>query len=297
MTAARLWIKLRWRIIAAFVSTSLMVGGAGILYVWNLKCSSSLNDLQCSRFREEDGLAYVVTLVLAVIPAALGILLGVGATAGEIQDGTTAFAWSVAPSRNRWLAEHLTCGSLTVASLGLLCGVLNAIIVAKLNPGHELTASFVGYGLWGPILAIRGICAFGVAVAIGLIVRRTVPSLTLGVVVAALAIIAALTIGRSFQTAEVLPDSAFVQDDLGVSSVVRTSNGSYEAWSECANRVPAGLSENDRINWQSDHCVRVPTFLPGSAMMTVEVRESLVLVVLGFSGFAVSILLIGSRRP
>jgi hypothetical protein len=294
---ARMWFRIHWKVAMAFAAATAVTGILGIAYSWNLSCDPSLSSAECSRFLNRNGPSTSITLILAVIPVLLGSVLGVLATASEFEGRTTEFAWSIVPSRRRWLVESVASGLLVLGVVGLLCAVFNAMIVAKLNPGHDLVNSFVGYGLWGPILIIRGACAFGLALLIGLVLRRTVASLTLSVILATAAVLVALIAGRSFQTAEVLPNGPGVDDALGVGSVVAAADGSYKSWSDCVQAEPSDLGIDDRANWGAVHCPEVPTYLPGSDMIVVEARESLVLLAVGLLGMGGTLVLVAGRRP
>ena len=296
--SVRLWWKLNGFVVIFFVALSLAVGVAGIAYAWNLQCDPGLTPRACSQFLITRPPSWILTGVLVAIPILMGVLLGASAVAGGMESGSSVFAWSIVPDRRRLLVNEILEASLAVGLVGLLCGAINAVIVAKLNPGHDLPVSFAGYGLWGPILALRGLSAYGATVVLGTLLRRLVASVALGLIVSIVFVFLAMTIGRSFEPAQVIPNGdPAIGDALGVTSVIFAPDGSHISGLECSMGQPAGLSPEQMLAWQTAHCSETEFFLRGSQMLSVELRESLVLVCVGVAGAGLAWLLLPSRRP
>jgi hypothetical protein len=139
------------------------------------------------------GVGYFLGLGLTyAVPPLIGAFWGAPLIARELETGTIRLAWNQSVTRNRWLATKLIgVGGLSVATAGLL------------SLGTTWAASRVdqvGYARISPLIfGARGIVplgyaafAFTLGVALGLVIRRTVPAMaaTLAVYVAAVAVMA-----------------------------------------------------------------------------------------------------------
>ena len=187
---------------------------------------------------------------------------------------------------------------IAVALVAMLCGSFNAVIIAALNPGHNIFLSFVGYGLWGPILVARGVCAYGISLALGTILRRVGPSVALGFVVSAVVVFSSLITARSVEPARIIANGdPAASDALGVTSGILMPDGSFQTYNDCVAPEPVGLSLEQRTAWDIEHCSQTAFYLPGSQMPTVEARESAALALFGLAGLAGTFKLIASRRP
>jgi len=202
-------------------------------------------------------------------------------------------------SRRRWLTERVAIDALAVALIGLLSGIVNAVLVAKLNPGHDLAASFVGYGLWGPILIARGLCAYAVGLVLGATLGRVMPAMTIAMLVAASVTIAALVVGRSFEPATLVPGrDPSLSDAMIVQVGGLTPDGRFVPMIDCPKYIPAppsGLSSDQLDAWYS--CPAAASYLLGHQMPGVEFREGamLLLVAVGFGALAYAA--VGRRTP
>lgn len=118
--------------------------------------------------------------VMGALPFLLGLLGGVPIVARELEAGTAQTAWSLNGSRVRWLARQ-------VAPIAVVLGVLMtfAALVAIpvgdiwVNWGHGGAASLIG--LHGPLAVVRAFGAFGVGLAMGALLGRTLPAFIFGV--------------------------------------------------------------------------------------------------------------------
>lgn len=126
--------------------------------------------------------------IMGVLPVLVGLLAGVPIVAREIESRTAQTAWSLNPSRTRWLARQ-------IAPIGLLLGVLMAIAAAVAVPvsaasvDRGLSASSL-IGSSGVLVWLTAFAAFGIGIATGAIVGRTLPAFVIG-----LCLSVALTLG------------------------------------------------------------------------------------------------------
>ncbi len=124
-----------------------------------------------------------MTLTVGFLPFAAGILLGAPIVARELEHRTAPLAWSLASSRIGWLLGRVVPIAVMLAVALLLLGQANERALVALD-GQEL--GFRQFGLFGPIVAARGLGVFALGVAVGLVAGRVLP---------AILVTAALTIG------------------------------------------------------------------------------------------------------
>lgn len=114
---------------------------------------------------------------LAFTAPLIGGFWGAPLVAREVETGTAALAWSQSVTRRRWLTTQLTVGSTAVAVLGLVLGSSITAwmsVFADLYPDSSVYAFFTLHGLR---LAVEWFSAFLIGVAVGALVRRTLPAI------------------------------------------------------------------------------------------------------------------------
>jgi len=132
------------------------------------------------------GTVYDLTNVLLhVMPVLIGVFWGAPLIARELETGTHRLAWNQSVTRTRWLAAKLgIIGTATAATAGLLTWAVSVWA----QDVDSATGDRIAPGLF----EIRGIVpigyalfAFTLGVALGMIIRRTVPAMaaTLGIYV------------------------------------------------------------------------------------------------------------------
>jgi len=121
-------------------------------------------------------------LLIALLPAVLGILLGIAVVAKEVELGSATFAWSVGPSRRRWLALRVVPFAVAILIAGLVAGGLGDWIEALQNPGSDAYRTYGHLGLRGPAIAAEGLAFFGVALVTGAVIGRILPALLMACV-------------------------------------------------------------------------------------------------------------------
>jgi hypothetical protein len=127
---------------------------------------------------------------LAYLPFGVGLLGGIPIVARELESRTAQTAWSLNPSRLRWLVRQLVPIVVLLGSCLSFAAVTTSVL--------EADRAVVGYspvqdlGQYGPLIVPRAFGAFGLGLLVGTLLGRTLPALILGV-----AVIIALTFGVS----------------------------------------------------------------------------------------------------
>lgn len=128
-----------------------------------------------------------------VAPFIIGLLLGAPLVAREIEKRTAPIAWSLSPSRLRWLAGRTVPLVIAISLALLLLGQAADILEAARFPDGR---GFANYGSHGPLIAARGLAIFGIGLAVGLLVGRVLPAILVAGFLAA-AVFGAIEYGRA----------------------------------------------------------------------------------------------------
>jgi hypothetical protein len=125
-------------------------------------------------------------VVLAVTPAVLGSFWGSPLVARELESGTYRLVWSQGVTRTRWLAVRL---STTVLATAVAVGGLSLAVTWWSGPIDGVLSSTrgslpsrltpVAYAMRGVVPVGYAVFALTLGVALGLLLRRSVPAMAL----------------------------------------------------------------------------------------------------------------------
>lgn len=232
-----------------------------------------------------------------VVPFVVGILLGAPLVSREIEKRTAPIAWSLSPSRARWLARRTLPLLISVALALLLLGQATEALILATPPGD---IGFAHLAMHGPLVAVRGIAAFAVGVVIGLAVGRMLPAILVSGLVA-IAMLIGLQLVRSeqmrteavwldaadnnFLSGVVVYDSAFTDD----------ASGEFVTFEEASDRFPGvfGMQGSGMPPGMSQVYLATPPEL----YPVFVAREMAALLVATALAAGVALWLIRSRRP
>lgn len=176
--------------------------------------------LALSKLRATTGYASTLSIVLNLVPFAIGAFFGAPLLAREMESGTWQLAWTQAVPRMRWLAVKMSAlAGLTV----LLTLAFSAIISWYRQPLDIFDGRLgqVGYDVEGVVPIAYGLFAFALATAAGVLLRRSIGGLAVAVVAFVAARIAVAGVLRMrFATPETLVEA--IQDRPGIP--IGTSN-------------------------------------------------------------------------
>ncbi|GAB2862565.1 transporter [Actinoallomurus bryophytorum] len=140
-------------------------------------------------FHDNQAPFLAVTAVVLVLPALIGLFWGAPLITRELEAGTHRLVWNQSVTRTRWLAVKLGLtglAAMTAAGLGSLAVTWWSGPIDKASGGNT-----PGFPRMGPLLfGARGITPIGYAafalalgVALGMLVHRTLPAMTITLVV------------------------------------------------------------------------------------------------------------------
>lgn len=240
-------------------------------------------------------IARLSTSIVPVFPVVAGLLLGGPIVARELESGTARLAWSLSPSRLRWFGQRvlpiLAMALLAALAVGLTADALTHL----LRPSVDLDASFVGFRSRGLLVAVQGLLVASIALAMGAILGRTVPTIVLGLVLVFAIGAAVDKVQRGVLTNEAVlgDDSGYSDDNLYIDSRLRMPDGAIVTWDELSALYPQyanGWDETSRIQ-------NVTLYIPGSRYHDVERREAFALGGLALLFVGIAAVAVVRRRP
>lgn len=241
--------------------------------------------------------ALLFSLGIGVAMYAVPLVLGVPVLTTEIERRTAMIAWPLAGSRLKWLAWR--AGSLLVIGL-VLVGSMAAGAEALTRANHpEGDLGFASHGARGISMVLRSTLMLVVAIAVGAVVGRLLPSLLVGI---------AFAVGLSIAV-ELLPPYGVEPTELTASE----TNGGNPFTTSGAYRAPDGTPiSDDEANAISqaafaEYSPELPpdSVLPysvsygvaGSRYFEVLGRESAVLIGAMVVAGGVAAFVVSRRRP
>ena len=114
------------------------------------------------------------------LPAAVaitGALIGAPLVAREVEQRTHLAAWTQSVSRLRWYAAKTSALAACLAVAGLIAGTVNAWLQHQLTAGDTASSRWSWFASASLAPAGEAVLAFALAVALGALLRRTLPAI------------------------------------------------------------------------------------------------------------------------
>ncbi|MCU1591171.1 MAG: hypothetical protein JWP11_2427 [Frankiales bacterium] len=180
---------------AGALALALVLTAHGLRTAYRADLATFIDQLQFQKF---DGFLYVAGLVAVLsAPPVIAAFWGGPLIARELETGTHRLVWNQSTTRRRWLAMKLAVtGAIAVA----VCGLLGLVVSWWSSPIDRAVAAGHGSGRFSlprldpVVFGARGIVSigyvvFGLAagVALGLLLRRSIPAVAVTLVVVAAA--------------------------------------------------------------------------------------------------------------
>lgn len=254
--------------------------------------------------------------VMGALPFLLGLLGGVPIVARELEAGTAQTAWSLNGSRIRWLARQVAPIVVVLGTAMTLAAVV-AIPVADVwvRWGHGGASSLIG--LHGLLAIVRAFGAFGVGLAVGSLLGRTLPAFIFGV---ALALALLYATGQARETwLSTLPPSIITEQSSetgewnNIPGAVATSWGWLTADGDLLSKEearklasdagvppadPNDVQDTPAGVWLEEHgYIEVSLGVTDQMAMRWAVYDGLIWGLVGGLGIAGAIVLVNRRRP
>ena len=125
--------------------------------------------------------------VMYLLPATIGAFWGAPLVAGELEAGTFRLAWTQSVTRTRWIAVKLAVAGAAAMIAAGLASLMITWWAIPIDRAGGFPAGVTQLGLLSPpVFAARGIAPLGYAalafvlgVAIGVIIKRTLPAMAI----------------------------------------------------------------------------------------------------------------------
>jgi hypothetical protein len=243
-----------------------------------------------------DRIARVSMGIVPFFPFIAGLLIGVPLIARELEGGTARLAWSLGPSRLRWYAQRVLPVLAMVGIAGLLIGLTADALFQATNPSMNVDQSFVGFRGRGLLIAVEAVTVTTVAIAVGSLIGRLVPTFILSLILAVGIGVAVDLVERQLlrSETEVSDNFSWNTGDMFVDSRFRLPDGTIASWEELVILKP----EVETMGWTEESGIRdVVLYIPGARYHDIERREALILS--GIAGLfaAAAAVIVVRRRP
>jgi ABC-type transport system involved in multi-copper enzyme maturation permease subunit len=123
----------------------------------------------------DSALSNAFGVLVTVAPALVGVFWGAPLVAREIEAGTLPLVWTQSVTRTRWLLVKLAVVGVASA---LAAGLLSLVVTWWARPLDQAAATvYATFGQRGIVPIGYALFAFALGVAVGTLVRRTVPAM------------------------------------------------------------------------------------------------------------------------
>jgi hypothetical protein len=280
--------------VSAIVITLFYGGGYQVCYGSDQPVFSSL--CQSSAAEWLNRLGRVSLALVPIFPIVGGLLAGGPIVARELETGTARLAWSMGPSRMRWFAQRVVPIFVVLAVAALAIGITADALLKMTQPSVEIDASFFGYRARGLLIGVEALLVASIALALGAITGRIVPTILLALVLFAGLLAAVDNVEKKVLLGEaaVGGDSSYSDNNLYLESKLQMPDGRLLTWEQLMVEHP----EYNEFGWPEDAGIQpVAIYIPGARYHDVERREALVLLGFAAAFVAVAGVTVLRRRP
>lgn len=309
LTATRLTYRInRFEIRSILVVTGLSVavsaavlawiassGYAACIVVYDTPTVACLNLMDLGRIATR--IASTSMNLVPIFPFLAGLLLGAPVIARELDRGTARLAWSLGPSRTRWFSQRVALIVVVTVVACFAIGLIADRLVALFAPNVDLANSFTGFHQRGVLIATTGFLVVAIAIGVGAIVGRTVPTLILALLLSGASFAAILEVDNKLLINEAVPlqdnsgqDNS--RNDLQLDSRFQLPDGRLVTWDELMVIDPGAMESPDGIQYPY-----VPLGIPGTRYGEIVTREGLVEIAVGLVFLGLGAFVVSRRRP
>lgn len=235
--------------------------------------------------------------IVPIFPLVAGLLAGSPIVARELETGTARLAWSLGPSRLRWLVQRALPILVMVTIASLAIGLTADALIHLLRPSVDLDQSFTAFRGRGLLIAVEGLLVAAVACALGAILGRSGPTLVFSLILVFAIGMAVDKVERDLLTNEAaMADGntyAFDDVNLFVGDRLRFPDGTILTFEEAMATHPEIQNGWD----ESSGITNVVLYIPGPRYHDVERREALALLAIAAGFLVLAAVSVVRRRP
>ncbi|MCA1570135.1 MAG: hypothetical protein LC798_07405 [Chloroflexi bacterium] len=312
------WARLSFRLqrLEILLLTAAVLGASGLMLWLGLHlnglsaaypdCDFADPARSCRAAGETFGSAFGLgeLIIMSTSPLTFGValFLGVPLVAREVERGTAQLAWTIGPSRVRWLIGRVAFAALVgVVLLGLLA-VMTDLLAAAMRPEIHTSQAFWFYGGRGPLLVGRGMLALGAGVLIGAVLGKQLPALLLAALAIGGMTLASEIAFRSWHEAEAVVASPtdHLSEPLGISSGIELPSGERVGYGGAEFQDENGdlyANEADFLARRNSLGREYQLIIPGRRYNEIVARETAVLTGAGVLLIGGAAVVTSRRRP
>jgi hypothetical protein len=181
------WRQHRWALLGSLVLATVLIGGMALLAAELTTLHHQCHSLPCPQYSPQalrlsapfgpGQLTNYLLLLVKNMPLLIGVFLGVPLLAREHEQRTLLLAWSQDVSPARWLWTKLALLGLFVATLTAAISAVSDHL-AHVQSTVSIGSLFEARSLFvtGLLPVATSVCWFAVGVALGAVIRRTLPA-------------------------------------------------------------------------------------------------------------------------
>ncbi|MBA2381739.1 MAG: hypothetical protein H0V73_06480 [Chloroflexi bacterium] len=233
--------------------------------------------------------------IVPVFPIVAGLLIGGPVVARELESGTARLAWSLSPSRLRWFVHRAVPALLLAVVAGVAIGLTADAILHVSEPSLDIDQSFAGFRQRGLLIGVQALLIAAIALAIGSILGRAIPTFVLALILFGGIGIAVDKVESQLLTNEALTTDSFQWNDAAMflESRIRMPDGQVLTWQQMSEIHPDILNNGYDPEVYRD----VVLYIPGSRYHEIEGREALALTTIAGLFVLVAGMTVVRRRP
>lgn len=240
-----------------------------------------------------------------LLPLAVGLLFGPALVGRELERHSAPLAWSLVRSRTRWLLWRAAPTIVLVVVLLVGPALAAERLEAASHPEYDPGLSFLDVGARGGLVVVRGLLAFSLGLAAGVIWGRTLPAILLagGLSIVGLAlagVVRPLWLPRE-ELPRVILDPAYAENPLLFGEGYRLPDGRLLTISESTPLRPpeARIFESPGYNawFRTSDWTRTLIGIPGNRLGDIVLREGLATAAAALAAFGVALVAVRRRRP
>jgi hypothetical protein len=159
----------------------LLVTGAQMASQWHTALTACTADRSCSSLVNSLSLGnhavYDLTILSLIVPGVIGLLIGAPLVAGEVETGTSNFAWTQSVTRSRWLLAKAGWLLLAAAVWG---GCVGGLVTWWSGPRNALYGNALqpnDFDMQGIVPVAYALFGMALGIAAGAVLRRTLPAI------------------------------------------------------------------------------------------------------------------------
>ncbi|MHB8960735.1 MAG: hypothetical protein ACYDAN_14060 [Candidatus Limnocylindrales bacterium] len=242
--------------------------------------------------------------VIGLLPIGAGLLLGAPLLARELERGTAPLPWTLTGSRRRWLLTRAAILGVVLLVALVPVALASERLEASWAPAVDPGRSFLDDNYRGPILVVRGIATFTVAVLVGLVVGRQLPALIVGLAASAVIVLGGLAVMDRWYDWTAVYEVAVPGNQSYAGHIMnllrRAPDGRVMADEEAGAlappnpELPPGAIDG---TWLDEHFEQVWLLVPGDRYPDAVAFHSGVLLTVSVLAVCASVALVRRRRP